>query len=191
MNHYQVLGVEETASQETIKSARLKKAKEFHPDTHPGDPALEEKMKRINEAYEVLGDEERRKKYDAKLAKERAVKKESAVPKPTGNPATASWEQVRKSWQAQAARSPKPTQPPVAAQGGPVWRKPLVVPAMVARPATKARSSDSGWDLDTLLKVLGTAGAAFLTYKVIRNSGSRWDPTVQRRRGPDGRFRSS
>jgi len=64
MNYYEVLGVSSTATAEEIKKAYRKLAIEFHPDYHPGDASVEEKFKKINEAYDVLGDEEKRRNYD-------------------------------------------------------------------------------------------------------------------------------
>ncbi len=61
--YYRVLGVSEDASQSDIKKAYRKKAKKYHPDSN-SDEADEEKFKKINKAYSVLSDEEKRKKYD-------------------------------------------------------------------------------------------------------------------------------
>ncbi|MGI5976861.1 MAG: molecular chaperone DnaJ [Candidatus Limivicinus sp.] len=63
-DYYEVLGVAKDASAEEIKKAYRKMAKENHPDLHPGDKACEERFKEANEAYEILSDEEKRKKYD-------------------------------------------------------------------------------------------------------------------------------
>lgn len=64
-DYYETLGVSKTAPQEEIKSAFRKLARKFHPDTAEDKKTAEEKFKEINEAYEVLGDPEKRKKYDS------------------------------------------------------------------------------------------------------------------------------
>ena len=60
MNPYQVLGVSQTADEDTIKKAYRKAAKECHPDTHPGDKRAEERFKEIGEAYRILSDKQKR-----------------------------------------------------------------------------------------------------------------------------------
>lgn len=63
-DYYSALGIEKNASQDDIKKAYRKLAKKYHPDVNPGDKKAEEKFKEINEAYEVLSDPDKRKKYD-------------------------------------------------------------------------------------------------------------------------------
>lgn len=63
-DYYAVLGVEKGATQDEIKKAYRKKALQYHPDRNPGDKEAEEKFKEAAEAYEVLGDEQKRAQYD-------------------------------------------------------------------------------------------------------------------------------
>jgi len=63
-DYYSTLGVAKTATEKEIKQAYRKLARKHHPDVNPGDKAAEARFKEINEAYEVLGDPAKRKKYD-------------------------------------------------------------------------------------------------------------------------------
>lgn len=64
-DYYKILEVDESASQDEIKKSYRKLAKKYHPDLNPDNEEYEEKFKEANEAYEVLSDEEKRKKYDS------------------------------------------------------------------------------------------------------------------------------
>jgi curved DNA-binding protein len=63
-DYYKILGVDKKAGQEEIKKAFRKLAVQYHPDKNPGNKEAEDKFKSVNEAHEVLGDPDKRKKYD-------------------------------------------------------------------------------------------------------------------------------
>lgn len=60
-DYYKILGVDKNATQDEIKKAYRKLAKKYHPDVNKNNKEAERKFKEVNEAYEVLGDEEKRK----------------------------------------------------------------------------------------------------------------------------------
>jgi len=63
-DYYKILGIEKTASEDEIRKTYRKLAKKYHPDKNPNDKSAEGKFKEVSEAYEVLKDPEKRKKYD-------------------------------------------------------------------------------------------------------------------------------
>ena len=63
-DYYEVLGVSRDADQAAIKKAYRRLARKHHPDANPNDAAAAERFKEVSEAYSVLSDEEKRKKYD-------------------------------------------------------------------------------------------------------------------------------
>ena len=64
-DYYEVLGVQRNATEQDLKSAFRKSAMQFHPDRNPGDKEAEQKFKELNEAYEVLKDQQKRAKRNA------------------------------------------------------------------------------------------------------------------------------
>ena len=64
IDYYKILGVSKDIPQQDVKKAYLKRAKQFHPDLHPDDPKAKAKFQALTEAYDVIGDPEKRAKYD-------------------------------------------------------------------------------------------------------------------------------
>ena len=63
-DYFKILGVSRNATDKEIKSAFRKLARKFHPDLHPHDERAESEFKEINEAYEILSDEDKKKSYE-------------------------------------------------------------------------------------------------------------------------------
>src|SRR5436853_708676 len=91
-DYYATLGVNKGSTEKEIKQAFRKLARKHHPDVNPGDKTAESKFKEINEAYEVLGDPEKRKKYDELGANWRMYEQAGQGAGPgAGFPGGASW----------------------------------------------------------------------------------------------------
>jgi DnaJ-class molecular chaperone len=88
-DYYATLGVSRSASDKEIKQAYRKLARKYHPDVNPGDKAAETRFKEVNEANEVLGDADKRRKYDGLGANWRAY--EQAQAHGGSNPFSGQW----------------------------------------------------------------------------------------------------
>ena len=64
IDYYKIMGIPKNTPQKDIRAAYMRRAKQFHPDLHPDDPKAKAKFQALNEAYNVLNDPEKRKKYD-------------------------------------------------------------------------------------------------------------------------------
>jgi len=64
IDYYKILGIDKSTPQKDVKKAYLKRAKQFHPDLHPDDPKAKAKFQALTEAYDVIGDPDKRAKYD-------------------------------------------------------------------------------------------------------------------------------
>jgi curved DNA-binding protein len=64
IDYYKIMGVDKNIPQDEVRDAYRRRAKQFHPDLHPNDPKAKAKFQALNEAYSVISDPEKRKKYD-------------------------------------------------------------------------------------------------------------------------------
>ena len=116
MNHYEILGVKQTASQEDIKQAFRRRAKRHHPDRNPNDRHAHARFNLINEAYETLSDPGRRRTYDRSLAGDATAHPRQTGTRPYAPPGTAknyrgSTGSGIQRYDEQRARRPAPPQP--------------------------------------------------------------------------------
>src|SRR4051812_48117350 len=85
-DYYATLGVAKTATEKEIKQAYRKMARKHHPDVNQGDKSAETRFKDISEAYEVLGDPEKRRKYDELGSNWRAYEQAGTAARPGQRP---------------------------------------------------------------------------------------------------------
>ena len=89
-DYYSTLGVAKTATEKEIKQAYRKLARKHHPDVNPGDKSAESRFKGLNEAYEVLGDPDKRRKYD-ELGANWRMYEQAGAPGGPGTPGPGGW----------------------------------------------------------------------------------------------------
>jgi curved DNA-binding protein len=86
IDYYKILGVTKDIPQKDVKRAYLKRTKQFHPDLHPDDPKAKAKFQALTEAYDVIGDPEKRRKYDQYGEQWRQADAFSGAGSSSGNP---------------------------------------------------------------------------------------------------------
>ncbi len=165
--HYECLGVPETATADDVKRAFRKQASVHHPDHNPGDTTSAKRFRRVNEAYEVLNDPQRRDAYDSALHAQKLQ----------------DLQDVLREWAREQA--PRPT--PVSHASAPVWRVvppegPSIAPTRAAPPPLQVRPASTSNVGEAV--AFGFAAMAFGALLGAAFGGSSGQP-----RGPDGRFR--
>jgi DnaJ-class molecular chaperone len=172
---YAVLEVRQDATEAEIRTAFHRLAFETHPDRHPGDASKEARFKEIVAAYEVLGDREKRRAYDqAERDAAEAAKKAAAEA------------EARRAAEA-ARRAAEATANAAAARA---MREVAQVPPATASVPIISQRGGATW-IDFLAGLAAIGIGILVARNVSERHGSRWDPSVQRRRGSDGRFRRS
>lgn len=140
--HYQVLGVREDASADTIKAAFRELAKKHHPDRNPGDAGAEMRFKKIGAAYEILANAATRSGYDRDLAIQRSAVLARAAAERAARAAPA----VRPVWS-----PPRSVQTPAPQATSPNWGAVAFVATLFGVGLAAAAASGSGtptarWD---------------------------------------------
>jgi curved DNA-binding protein CbpA len=89
-DYYEILQVSPNADPEVIQAAYRRLAEKWHPDRNPGDRAAPEKMRRLNEAYEILSNQEKRRAYDQRRSDDSTAEPSAATRRAQGARATSS-----------------------------------------------------------------------------------------------------
>lgn len=164
-NHYAILGISETATNEEIKRAFRGAAFECHPDRNQGNKDKEAQFRRVQEACDILCDPKKRTAHDQALKKERMER------------AQKDWAETVKQWLAQPA---------------PQVQEPLKTATPPQVPPKRPPPTQTAGKVPAWLKWgLGAAAVLGFASAAVHNAGTTYDPGVDRNRGPDGRFRRS
>jgi hypothetical protein len=161
VTHYEVLGVARGASTAEVRRAYVALARRHHPDQHAGDRAAqaraEQEMRRINAAWEVLRDAERRRRYDAELDGARATGAPGGRSFVTDAPTGSTWRPIDDDWSVDDLDDPRLDDAAYATPRG--GRALALVPAVLfgTGGAALAVGAVTGWRLAIAVGLIGTA----------------------------------
>lgn len=186
-NPYKILGVHETSTDAEIKKQYRRLAGEHHPDKNNGKAASAARTTEINIAYDELRDPEKRAAVDTWLRQERAKRKAARAAKTTPRRAeppprsTARPNSVVKD-PVPAKKTPRRAEPPPRSTARPN--------SIVRAPVSRVPVQRPGAGLGTILATaFATAATAYVGIRIIDGFSKHYDPSVDRYRGRNGRFR--
>lgn len=166
MTHYEVLGVARGATAAEIRRAYVGLARRHHPDQHAGDAAAqaraEQEMRRINAAWEVLRDADRRRRYDAELDGARATGGAGGRSFVADSPSGSSWRPIDDDWSVDDLDDPRLDDAAYATPRG--GRALAMVPAVLfgLGGAALAVGVVTGWRLAVAVGLIGVALSVLL-----------------------------